>query len=124
MTPEGERSVSDGRAGRGKLGRIFGTLSAQSLMLTFALVVLTEFAFYLVALTDTERDQLEEVFGRTAAIVSLLPDERLLSQPIGSEGAGSPDFRTAVGMSLQRFDFLIRGLEKACPQAESERLAG
>ena len=33
-------------------------------------------------------------------------------------------FRTAVGMSLQRFDFLIRGLEKACPQAESERLAG
>lgn len=104
MTPEGERSASGGRAGRGKLGRIFGTLSAQSLMLTLALVVLAEFAFYLIALTDTERDQLEEVFGRTATIVSLLPEERLLSQPIGSEGAGSPDFRTAVGMLLAEFD--------------------
>ena len=26
-------------------------------------------------------------------------------------------------MLLQQFDFLIRGLEKACPQAEYERLA-
>ena len=31
--------------------------------------------------------------------------------------------RTAVGMSLQEFDFLMRWLEKAYPQAESKRLA-
>lgn len=104
MTPEGERSASDERAGRGKLARAFGTLSAQSLMLTFALVVLTEFAFYLGVLADAERDQLEEVFGRTATVASLLPEERLLSQPVRTDGAGSPDFRTAVGMLLAGFD--------------------
>ena len=32
-------------------------------------------------------------------------------------------FRTTVGISLQQFDFLIRDVEKAYPQAESERLA-
>ena len=32
-------------------------------------------------------------------------------------------FKTTVGISLQQFDFLIRDVEKAYPQAESERLA-
>ena len=31
-------------------------------------------------------------------------------------------FRTTVGMSLQQFDFLIRDVEKAYPEAEQKRL--
>ncbi|MCE2509311.1 MAG: hypothetical protein J4G04_08515 [Nitrosopumilaceae archaeon] len=31
-------------------------------------------------------------------------------------------FRTTVGMSLERFDFLVRDVEKAYPEAERKRL--
>ena len=31
-------------------------------------------------------------------------------------------FKMTVGISLQQFDLLMRGVEKAYPQAESERL--
>ncbi len=31
-------------------------------------------------------------------------------------------FRTTVGMSLQQFDFLMRGVEKIYPEAEQKRL--
>ncbi len=60
-----------------KIKMLFATLSMQSLLLTFALVIIAEFFFFLSALTNTEREQLERAFSRFGIIVAAIPPNNL-----------------------------------------------
>lgn len=60
-----------------KFKMLFATLSVQSLLLTFALVIIAEFFFFLSALTNTEREQLERAFSRFGIIVAAIPPNNL-----------------------------------------------
>lgn len=60
-----------------KFKMLFATLSVQALLLTFALVIIAEFFFFLTALTNTEREQLERAFSRFGIIVAAIPPNNL-----------------------------------------------
>ena len=67
------RAASKLKAMLSKFKMFFATLSVQSLLLTFALVIIAEFFFFLSAITNTEREQLERAFSRFGIIVAAIP---------------------------------------------------